>query len=76
MYNQFIPIWLLNKQIKSYIFVKLYVGQSITYEIPFINRIKLRMKWQKPNRAFFICIYVCCKIEPCRLIRDLSHNSN
>lgn len=51
MYNQFIPIRLLNKQIKSYIFVKLCAGQSITYEIPFINIIKLRMKGQKPKKT-------------------------
>lgn len=52
MYNQFIPIWLLNKQIKSYIFVKLCAGQNITYEIPFLNSIKLRMKGQKETEHF------------------------
>ena len=52
MYNQFIPIWLLKKQIKSYIFVKLCAEQSITYEIPFLNSIKLRMKEQKEIEHF------------------------
>ena len=59
MYNQFIPIWLLNKQIKSYIFVKLCAEQSITYEIPFINSIKLRMKGQKPKKLSIFHLHLC-----------------
>ena len=59
MYNQFIPIWLLNKQIKSYIFVELCAGKSITYEIPFINSIKLRMKRQKLKKWSIFHLHLC-----------------